>query len=286
MYKTFLWILLMPTLTRAQLPAVDIYMSDLTENSGNLQFSTPVNITARPGYDNQPSFSPDGSGIYYTSIRENDQADIYFYDITAQSTKQITQTATSEYSPVVQAGEGLTVVMVEADSTQRLWLFRSDGSQVPVLKKVDSIGYYTMINQKYVAFFKVTEIPYLVIADRKKQREKLVDLNIGRCIKQIPTTNELSYLVKSDSINTIYRMDPKTHKKSVITTCPSGYEDYVWLNNTSLLMARENAIYRFDLQSSNPTWVKVAEFPSLAGKQIFRLALSKENTRLAFVATE
>lgn len=251
-----------------------------------MQFSAPVNITQRPGYDNQPSFAVDGKAVYYTSIRENDQADIYMYDIAAQSTKQITQTNTSEYSPVIQLGEGLTVVMVEPDSSQRLWLFRSDGSQVPLLEKVDSIGYYAIVNEKYVAFFKVTEIPTLVIADRKKQRERTVDINVGRCIKQIPFTKEFSYIVKSDSINTIYRMDPKTHKKSVITTCPAGYEDYVWLNNVSLLMARENVIYRFDLQSSNPTWVKVAEFPSLAGKQIFRLALSRDSTKLAFVASE
>lgn len=286
MHKPFLWLLLLPTLSQAQLPAVDIYLSEIFWADKTMQFSAPVNITQRPGYDNQPSFAVDGKAVYYTSIRENDQADIYMYDIAAQSTKQITKTSTSEYSPVWQLGKGLTVVMVEPDSAQRLWLFRADGSHVPLLDKVDSIGYYALVDEKYVAFFKVTDIPTLVIADLKKQKEHAVDVNVGRCIKQIPFSNAFSYIVKSDSINTIYQMDPKTHARSIITTCPAGYEDYVWCNNSVILMARENGIYAYNLFSANPDWVKVAEFPALAGKQIFRLALSWDNTKLAFVATE
>ena len=41
----------------------------------------PVNITNRSGYDNQPSFSKDEKSIYFTSIRNDKQADIYLYNI-------------------------------------------------------------------------------------------------------------------------------------------------------------------------------------------------------------
>ena len=41
-------------------PATDIYLADLRVADGRVQVGTPVNVTARPGYDNQPFFLPDG----------------------------------------------------------------------------------------------------------------------------------------------------------------------------------------------------------------------------------
>ncbi|MEK6597058.1 MAG: hypothetical protein AABY91_01900, partial [Gemmatimonadota bacterium] len=38
------------------------------------------NLTDRPGYDNQPSFSPDGRWVLYSSER-NGQTEIYRYDL-------------------------------------------------------------------------------------------------------------------------------------------------------------------------------------------------------------
>src|SRR5258708_16942898 len=48
---------------------------------GRVSVGVPVNVTARPGYDNQPFFLPNGRAFLYTSIREDSQADIYRYDI-------------------------------------------------------------------------------------------------------------------------------------------------------------------------------------------------------------
>ncbi len=48
-------------------PSTDVYLFDMKINSGNISLSNPVNITHREGYDNQPSFSPKVSLIYYTS---------------------------------------------------------------------------------------------------------------------------------------------------------------------------------------------------------------------------
>ena len=40
-----------------------------------------MNITRSPGYDNQPSFTPDGAAILFTSNRGGTQTDIYRYDV-------------------------------------------------------------------------------------------------------------------------------------------------------------------------------------------------------------
>ena len=62
-------------------PATDIYVADLRTVGRKLTVATPVNVTKRPGYDNQPFFLPSGHAFLYTSIREDGQADIYRYDL-------------------------------------------------------------------------------------------------------------------------------------------------------------------------------------------------------------
>jgi len=56
-----------PTPTPAP-PATDIFVVDLTTTpGGKLKLGQPVKITNWAGYNNQPSFLPDGKSILYTS---------------------------------------------------------------------------------------------------------------------------------------------------------------------------------------------------------------------------
>ena len=41
-------------------PATDIYLADLRVAQGRVTVGPPVNVTVRPGYDNQPFFLPSG----------------------------------------------------------------------------------------------------------------------------------------------------------------------------------------------------------------------------------
>jgi hypothetical protein len=102
-------------------PSTDIYVVALSGRAGSLGAGGPVNATNREGYDNQPMFLRDGSGFFYTSIREDGQADIYRYDFSSRSSFRVTDTKESEYSATpTPDGKSLSVVRVEADSTQRL----------------------------------------------------------------------------------------------------------------------------------------------------------------------
>jgi len=52
-------------------PATDIYLADLKIEDGHIEVGSPLNITNRDGYDNQPMFLPDGKSLLYTSIRHD-----------------------------------------------------------------------------------------------------------------------------------------------------------------------------------------------------------------------
>jgi len=81
--------------------STDIYLMDINLQDYNLNYKNLSNITDRTGYDNQPHFSADGSHLLFSSIRKNNQSDIYKYDIASEETTQITDTKEeSEYSPL------------------------------------------------------------------------------------------------------------------------------------------------------------------------------------------
>ena len=65
----------------AQLPETDIWLFKIEKKEGKYNYASPLNITHRKGYDNQPAFSPDGKSILYVCIDSTNQADIYQYSV-------------------------------------------------------------------------------------------------------------------------------------------------------------------------------------------------------------
>jgi Tol biopolymer transport system component len=112
-------------------PDTEIYLATFSTASGRVTIGPPVDISNNPGYDNQPSFTPDGRSVLFTSVRgarQTDPAnsaasgsDIYRYDIESQQVTRVTDTPESEYSPIVTPdGTHFSTIRVEADGTQRL----------------------------------------------------------------------------------------------------------------------------------------------------------------------
>src|SRR5690349_15074343 len=115
-------------------PSTDIFLIPIKVQNNKPAVGKPVNITHRAGYDNQPSLTPDARSVFFTSVREDAQADIYRYDLATRATSRVTSTPESEYSATVYGnGTRFTAIRVEADSTQRLWSFRLDGSDPRVV---------------------------------------------------------------------------------------------------------------------------------------------------------
>ncbi len=119
-------------------PSTDVWLVRWGGKAGDAR-----NLTDRPGYDNQPSFSPDGRWVLYSSARDG-QTEIYRYDVAQHVTMPLTATAESEYSPqVMPDGLAFSVVRVEADSSQRLWAFSMNGrTAVPLLADTKPVGYH------------------------------------------------------------------------------------------------------------------------------------------------
>ena len=67
MRRTLFLALLLAGYQTAAPPDTEIFLASFA--AGANPVGRPANITNNPGYDNQPSFTPDGAGIFFTSIR-------------------------------------------------------------------------------------------------------------------------------------------------------------------------------------------------------------------------
>src|SRR6266446_6561507 len=178
-------------------PASDIFIIDVTSHNGKTKLGQPIKITSWVGYNNQPSFMPEGQSILYTSIRDK-QADIYRYDIRGGATTQITKTPESEYSPTLMPDrQSISVVRVEADGTQRLWKFPLTGGPPSlILEKVKPVGYHLWIDDRTLALFILGKPNTLQIVDTRTGKAEIIAENPGRILRRIPHQNKFSFVHK------------------------------------------------------------------------------------------
>lgn len=268
-------------------PATDIYLADLRVAQGRVSVGTPVNVTARPGYDNQPFFLPDGRAFVYTSIRDS-QADIYRYDIDRKSSAQITRTPESEYSPTpLPDRAGFSVVRVEADSTQRLWAFDPDGSRPRVvLDSIKPVGYHAWADSHTLVLFVLGTLSTLQIADASQPGAdgQVVARDIGRSLQRIPGDGMVSFL-QHDSIAGpwLEEVDARTRRVTKLVKAPERADFFAWTPGGIVLAASGTKLYQWDPRRGG-AWEEIADLAAAGLTNVTRLAVSPKGDRLAIVA--
>ena len=264
-------------------PASDIFIIDL-KSEGKLKLGQPVKITNWVGYNNQPSFLPDGQSILYTSIRDK-QADIYRYQIHGGATTQITNTPESEYSPILMPdGKSISVVRVEADGTQRLWKFPlAGGTPSLILEKIKPVGYHLWVDDYTLALFVLGKPNTLQLVDLRTGKAEVIAENPGRILRRVPHEDKFSFVHKvSDQEWLIRTVDLKTRNITTFIKTLPGVEDYAWTPAGVLLMA--NGAKLFARKKSDWAWVEIADFSNAGLKSITRIAVSPKGDRIAVVA--
>ena len=265
----------------------DVLIADLAFSpQGTPSIGTPANITQRPDYDNQPQFVPDGSGFWYTiNDPQNDQADIWRYDFATAGVTRVTMSSPeSEYSATpLPDGSGISVIRVEADSTQRLWRFDLDGANgAVILPNVAPVGYHAWVDESTLVLFVLGDPATLQRADIQTGLTEVITRNIGRSIQRIPGSDDVSYAqVHEDGTATIMRLPSERTSPEQIAEAVSGGDFHAWAPNGSLLMASGSVVYAWSL--SLDEWMPIADFSDL-NISISRLAISPDGTQIAMVA--
>ena len=266
-------------------PATDIWLAALHHDTGGtLSLGKAVNVTHRRGYDNQPFFLPDGSGFWYTSIDSTGQADIWFHDLGSGENRPVTRTAReSEYSATwLGMGGGFSAIRVEADSTQRLWRFDVDGGDASVLfSDVAPVGYHAWADDHTVAMYVLGTPPTLVVGVVSTGATRTVAHDIGRSIRRIPGTNDVSYVqhVGKDSTE-IRRLHVRAGTSTLLAPGIQGGDFHAWTPGGVLLQAHGAVLYAWS--PGDHAWKQVADL-SAQGISLSRLAVSPDGTLIALV---
>lgn len=257
-------------------PPTDVYLADLRPPG---PVERLLNISNNADYDNQPSFTPDGRAILFSSRRDGKQTDIYRYEIASGSLTQLTHTAESEYSPLVTPdGQTFSVVRVESDNAQRLWRFELDGTNPRlVLQNVKPVGYHVWIDATRLGLFVlgVNGGPNtLQLADTATGRADVIDTNIGRGLQIRPGKKTLTFVSKASTPWTIKEFDPATRAVTVLTSTLEGSEDFAWDRGEGfevLFMAKGSKLFAWT--AGAPEWREQADFSSVGVTRITRLAV-------------
>jgi hypothetical protein len=278
-------VLLSSALAAQAPPGTDIYVASLSHAGATLKLGAPANVTSRPGYDNQPFFTADGRSFYFTSARSG-QTDIYRYDFASASSRQVTDTPESEYSPTpMPGGQHFSVVRVERDSTQRLWAFTLDGVPVrPVLDSIKPVGYHAWLNADTVFVFVLGQPATLRQAEPARGTATTIASDIGRSILRIPDRHAVSFIQRDSAGGMIRSLDPGTGSINDLVRLPAGAEFFAWTPDGDILSASGNRVLRW--RSGQPTWEVVAQFGEPGLQKMSRLAVSPKGDRIALVAEE
>jgi len=272
------------SLRAQQPPSTDIFLAPLSIENGRPVIGTPVNVTNRPGYDNQPSFTPDGHAFLFTSTHEDGQSDIYRYDLKSKEITRVTTTPESEYSATVMpGGQRFSVVRVESDSTQRLWSFALDGSDPKLLlETVKPVGYYAWIDANNLALFVLGKPNALVHADIRTGQADTLSRDIGRSVQPLPSGGGFSFVAHVDSVSSVRVVQWPANSRRAEVALPRRSEDFTWVTRDLILASSGSKLLYW--HRGMAAMVDADDLSAAGLTNITRLAVSPDRQWLAIVA--
>jgi hypothetical protein len=282
-------------------PKTQIFLAPL--DLGRETVGAPRPITDHPGYNNQPSFTNDGSALLFVSNRSG-SINVFRYTIATGATAAITATRENLYSPQeLPDGSGFSAVRVVTPNANGaeakgppIWRYGWDGQPVAPMTDVRAVGYYAWVNDQLAAYFVVgsdadIDANTAVLADRVTGKTRLMTGKPGRSLGRTPDGRRASFVDKTDPQRwVVAAMGADDDRPVVLVATPAGppgepeadrSEDYCWLPDGSLLMAHGSVLYRWDGRAGS-AFQRFADAGKLGGS-IKRLAVSRDGRQLAFV---
>ena len=267
----------------------EIYIFDIATDIDKVTIANPINITQRPGYDNQPHFYKKGKKLLFTSMEANNNTNIYSYNLKSGKTKKIIDTYVSEYSPIpIRKDKYFSCIVVEENGDQRLWKYKMSGKgRTPLFEYIKFVGYHCWIDEQRLGLFIIGEPNTLQIANKVTRNTIYVTEKTGRAMQVMPGEKLLTFVQKADSARWMIKsLNPDNMVMvDIIDTLP-GSEDYCVLNDGTFLMGHGSKLFKYNAKT-DIDWSEVADLSDHGVKSTFnRMSVSSNNKKLAVVVME
>jgi hypothetical protein len=265
----------------------EVYLVTMTPKGAGVEFDAPLKISERDGYNNQPSFAPDGGGVLFSSS-DGKQTDIYFTNLKTGKTVRLTETGDSEYSPLVMPGgkefSVIQLVLTEGprkDAQPLLAFPLAGGSSRLLYENGKKVGYHAWIDADRAVLFILGNPNALEVVNVKTGESRKLTEEIGRSLYQGSGADTESAIFSQKGV--IKKIDLRTNKIEEIVPLPSGNDLFGLTPDGSLITAVKTEIFRFR-PGRDQEWTKIGDFSGLGIKSITRITVSRQGDRLAFVA--
>jgi Tol biopolymer transport system component len=286
----FIGLVFVSSISFGQIQSSEIWLIDLIQTEEKVTAKNEIRVTNNDHYDNQPCFSKDGSMIWYASMPDTAQSDLFSYNLKLKETKQVTNTPESEYQPfpIPFYKDKLSIIRVDADGAQRFYQIDMDGSEpATLIENEDSVAYYCWMNDTTVGMYMLNGVGgALHQYDLIPQQSILIMPNggFGRCLAKIPESDNLSFvLFNSEKKADLMKFDFVEQTKSLIIEMPEGVEDYAWANDGKIYIGNKGKLFYYDVKSETGIWKEIADFSKTIGN-FYRMSISPKGDKIAVVS--
>ena len=264
----------------------EIYVFDIVNNNEEYFLKNGKNISNNRGYDSQPYFYDDSRVIFSSTRKKN--TDIALYDLRQKNNYlyYISNTENGgEYSPQrIPNSNNISAVRLDENGLQRFYSYNFKTKEHKKLIPDLKIAYPTWFDKKTLAAVSiVNDSLHLIICNLKQKTNTTIAKNVGRSVHRIPNTDLISFISKEN--NNYWLLKSYNFKTKEIKTITSvgKSNDITWLPNGTLLISKENSIYKFNPKKDKKPSLFFG-FSDENINNISRMAVNSNGTKIAIVA--
>lgn len=265
----------------------EVFVFDIAPSYTGIELLNVRNVSNNEGYDNQPSFISNEALVF--AGNNNGQIDISEYDFNTKLKRWVNaQTEGGEYSPQkFPSSTDVAAVRLDKDGKQRLYRYSAKTGESSVILEDLQVAYFAFYNdQKILATVLNNEKLDLVMIDLQLKSVDTLFSDAGRSIQKVPKSKSISYTLINESKKLdLYVLDINSGESYFICELPTGVQDYVWLNDTQVLVGMNSTLYLYDTLGE-AEWNKVASVSEFGIKNISRMAISPNGKKLALVGEQ
>jgi Tol biopolymer transport system component len=267
-------------------PGTEIYLLSLSNKKSKVSVSAPQNITNRPGYDNQPSFHPDKTLLYYSSANAEGKTDLIEYNLKTKTSRNVTTTSEREFSPTVTPDKKSLSCIIQRDNGQQdLGKYPIDGGAPEILINNLTVGYHAWVNSESLLLFVLGDTITLHQYNLTSKKDVIIAKRVGRSLRNIPKTTSISFVQKvSENDWQIKKFNADGSIEPITSTLP-GKEDLTWTPDGKVIMSDGKKLFYYE-PGKTTTWLEIEMPATMPAGTISRLSVNKKGDALAIVVTE
>lgn len=273
--------------------------SDIWVGKLNLWEKNPitelVQITDTESYSNQPYFFDNARLFYTQEMKFEDsetQMDVWMFDFKLGTSKNITQSVFSEYSPTpLVNNNNMSVIRVNEEGKQELWEIDLQGKAIKnIAPEIEPVGYQVWMNHKELLLFVLGEPNTLQRVDvmTPNTAAKIIDADIGASLYRFEKTDWFLYTSTSDG-NYLNAYNIKSNKTIQIVKMPKNSEYFSVspignvITSDGLTLWQNKLMVKGEKMKAMNKWEPIKISQTECEKGISRTAISPDTSMIALV---